>query len=240
MKTRDDFIAAASEAYNGYEKVMFSTAQQMFGIADPSVTAINEFEAQVPFATQITDGYLLFSAKAVSDILTTGWEVYVDAGEGQENLINGMLDEDNRWTGWMDEPANLPSKVRLGEHVMDAEWQVLLRYINRSDVRTIAGVKLYCFETPGSRAIFDSLVGDIGKLLGTPLAPYQPGLSSSAIPSGLLWTGDTVRVRLAVTDSTGDEDEGIDPYRTYNITISRHPANNGPFHLGCEAEQLLR
>ena len=240
MKTREDFIGAANHAYDIYQKFMFITARDFFGIPDPTVEAVTEFELRNPIAATMTDSKLYFAGKTLSDILQTGWEVYIDASGGRENLLHGISDDQDRWVGWMDEPAGLPSKIRLGDHVMDAEWQVYRRYTNRDDVRAIAGVKFYCFEGPDSRATFDSLVHEIGKTLGTPLAPYQPGLPPSVLPSGLLWTSFTVRVLLTVTNRPADEDEGIDAYRTYHITISRNEAHDGAFHFGCAAEQLLK
>jgi hypothetical protein len=241
MKTRDEFAEAANKAYDTYQKFMFKAAREFFGISDPTVEAVTEFELQNPIATTMTDSHLYFAGISTVEFLQTGWEIYREVGDGQDHLVHGVFAEDSRWIGWSDEPANLPTRLRLGDIVMDADWMVYRRYRGYdSDASTIAGVKMSIFESLNDRAMFDSLVQEIGKTLGTPIAPYQPDLPRSALPSGLLWNSFTVRALLTVTEYPGDEDEGIGSYRTYEIVVSRNEAHDGAFHFGCAAEQLLK
>lgn len=240
MKTREDFLAAANEAYRVYEKFMFKTATDFFGIAEPTHEKVVAFHEQQPIAHTMTDSQLSFAVDNFSRILMTGRENYVNASGNTQELLGGLFDLQGHWIAWTGEPAELPKQVRLGDLTMDAEWSVFPRYVNEepNSSKVIAGVGLHCTDTGGSRERHQFLLGHVSERMGAPLARYDAA-NPLVIPDRLLWTGGGVDVELECHEYPEYPDEGIPGYRSYKLTISRKQNENGLWHFGYKAERLL-
>jgi hypothetical protein len=241
MKTREDFLAAANEAYRVYEKFMFMTATDFFGIAEPTHEKVDAFHEQQPIAHTMTDAQLSFAVDNFSRILMAEREIYVNASANTQELLGGLFDLQGLWIAWTGEPAELPKQVRLGDLTMDAEWFVFPRYVNKESdsSKVIAGVELHCTDTGGSRERHHFLLGHVSERMGAPLARYDAA-DPLALPGHLLWMGVTVDVELECHEFPEDPDEGTPGYRLYKLTISRKQNENGLFHFGYKAERLLK
>ena len=240
MKTREDFLAAANDAYRVYEKFMFRTATDFFGIAEPTHEKVIAFHEQQPIAHTMTDAQLSFAVDNFSRILMAERETYVNASGNTQELLGGLFDLQGHWIAWDGEPAELPKQVRLGDLTMDAEWSVCPRYVNEESDRckVIAGVELRCTDTGGSRERHQFLLGHVSERMGAPLARYDAA-NPLALPDRLLWAGGAVDVELECSEYPEYPDEGIPGYRSYKLTISRKMNENGLWHFGYKAERLL-
>jgi hypothetical protein len=241
MKTREDFLDAANEAYRVYEKFMFMTATNFFGIAEPTHEKVEAFHKQQPIAHTMTDAQLSFAVDNFSRILMTGRENYVNISADTQELLGGLFDLQGHWIAWTGEPTELPKQVRIGDLTMDVEWFVSSRYVNEESDRSkvIAGVELHCTDAGGSRESHPFLFGHISERMGAPLARYDAA-NPLALPDRLLWTGGAVDVELECHEYPEYPDEGIPGYRSYKLTILRKQNENGLWHFGYKAERLLK